>query len=301
MQNGWHKRENRIPQGEVAMFNRLSRSWSLVKASASVLRQDKELLLFPLISLGALILVVASFALPVFGMGILDGISGGDQRVSAGLYAVAFLFYFSQYFVIFFFNAALVGAAMMRLDGGSPTFADGLRIATSKVGAIAGYALVAATVGMILRAIQERVGFIGRIIVGLLGASWSIATYLVVPVLVARDVGPIDAVKESTALLRKTWGENVIGQVGLAAAFGFIFLGVVACGVLLVVASLFTHSIPLLVVALVATVLAIGITALVQSALTGIYAAALYRYATTGESTQGFDSGALKLAFAAKK
>lgn len=285
-----------------AMFDRLSRSWTLVKASASVLKQDKELLLFPLISMGALILVVASFALPVFGLGMLDSVSGGgDERVSVGLYAVAFLFYFSQYFVIFFFNAALVGAAMIRLDGGDPTFRDGLRIATSKLGAIAGYALVAATVGMILRAIQERVGFIGRIIVGLLGASWTIATYLVVPVLVARDVGPIDAVKESTALLRKTWGENVIGQVGLAAAFGFIFLGVIGCGMLLVAASFFAHSVFLLVVALVATVLAVGITGLVQSALTGIYAAALYRYATTGATTQGFDSGALKLAFAPKK
>jgi Family of unknown function (DUF6159) len=283
------------------MFDRLSRSWGLVKASASVLSQDKKLLLFPLISMGALVLVVASFALPVFGLGLLDGISRGEnQGISAGLYAVGFLFYFSQYFVIFFFNAALVGAAMIRLDGGHPTFGDGMRVATSKIGAIAGYALIAATVGMILRAIQERVGFIGRIVVGLLGASWTVATYLVVPVLVARDVGPIDAVKESTALLRKTWGENVIGQVGLVAAFGFIFLGVVACGMLLVAASLFTHSIPLVVVALVATVLAVGITGLVQSALTGIYAAALYRYATTGESTQGFDAGALKVAFAPK-
>jgi len=283
------------------MFERLSRSWRLVKASAAVLNQDKELLLFPMISMGALVLVVASFALPVFGLGLLDGISrGGNREVSAALYAVAFLFYFSQYFVIFFFNAALVGAAMIRLDGGTPTFGDGLRVATSKIGAIAGYSLIAATVGMILRAIQERVGFIGRIIVGLLGATWTVATYLVVPVLVAREVGPIDAVKESTALLRKTWGENVIGQVGLAAAFGFIFLGVVGCGMLLIAATLFTHSIPLLVVALVATVLAIAITGLVQSALTGIYAAALYRYATTGKSTAGFDSAALKLAFAPK-
>ncbi len=283
------------------MFTRLSRSWELVKASASVLRQDKELLLFPLISMGALVLVVASFALPVFGLGMLQSISGGsDKRISVGLYAVAFLFYFSQYFVIFFFNAALVGAAMIRLDGGDPTFSDGMRIATSKIGAIAGYALVAATVGMILRAIQERVGFIGRIIVGLLGAGWTVATYMVVPVLVARDVGPIEAVKESTALLKKTWGENVIGQVGLAAAFGFIFFGVMLGGMALVVAAFASQSLFLIVTAFVVVILAIGITGLLQSALTGIYAAALYRYATTGKSTQGFDSGAMKLAFAPK-
>ena len=117
------------------MFDRLSRSWRLVKASAAVLRQDKELLLFPLISLGALVLVLASFAVPVIGLGVLDGLSGhSDQRISIGMYAIAFLFYFSQYFVIFFFNAALVGAAMMRLDGGNPTFGDGLRIASAKIG-----------------------------------------------------------------------------------------------------------------------------------------------------------------------
>ncbi|MGZ5061777.1 MAG: DUF6159 family protein [Usitatibacter sp.] len=283
------------------MFVRISRSWGLVKASAAVLSQDKALLLFPLMSLGALFFVCASFALPVFGLGLLDGISGGGRgTISAGLYATGFLFYFAQFFVIFFFNAALVGAAMMRLDGGDPTLADGLRIATSKIGAIAGYALIAATVGVVLRAIQERVGFIGRIIVGLLGVGWAIATYLVVPVLVARDVGPVDAVKESAALLKKTWGENVIGQVGLSAAFGFIFLGVIVCAIALVLAAFASQSIFLIVAAFVVTIIAIGTTGLVQSALTGIYAAALYRYATTGESTQGFDAAALKLAFAPK-
>ena len=223
------------------MFDRLSRSWGLVKASATVLRQDKELMLFPLISLAALAVVVACFALPVIGLGALDGLSGAGGK-SPAVYVVAFLFYFSQYFVIFFFNVALVGAAMIRLDGGNPTLGDGIRVATSKIVSIAGYALIAATVGMVLRAIQERVGFVGKIIVGLLGIGWTVATYLVVPVLAARDVGPIDAVKESAALLKKTWGENVIGQVGLSAAFVFIFMGVALCGAALVIAAIATQS-----------------------------------------------------------
>ncbi len=283
------------------MFDRLSRSWGLVKASASVLRQDKTLLLFPFISLGALFVVVLAFALPVFGLGALDGFSrGGNGSISAMHYAIAFAFYLSQYFVIFFFNAALVGAAMMRLDGGNPTLKDGMRIATSKIGVIAGYAFIAATVGMILRAIQERVGFIGRIIVGLIGVSWTLASYLVVPVLVARDVGPIDAVKESAMLLKKTWGENVIGQAGLGIAFGFIFLGVILCGIALVAAAFVSQSIFLIVAAFVVTIIAIGVTGLVQSALGGIYAAALYRYATTGEGTLGFDAKVMQVAFAPK-
>lgn len=282
------------------MFDRLSRSWGLVKASATVLRQDKELLLFPIISLAALAVVVACFALPVIGLGVLDGMSRGAGGKSPVVYLIAFLFYFSQYFVIFFFNVALVGAAMIRLDGGSPTLGDGIRVATSKMASIAGYALIAATVGMVLRAIQERVGFVGRIIVGLLGIGWTVATYLVVPVLAARDVGPIDAVKESAALLKKTWGENVIGQVGLSAAFVFIFAGVAFCGAALVIAAIATQSVFLIVAAVIIMVLAIGITALVQSALAGIYAAALYRYATTGEGTKDFDASHMKLAFAPK-
>jgi hypothetical protein len=282
------------------MFARLSRSWTLVKASASVLQQDKELLVFPLVSMVALGLVLASFALPIFGLGMLDARTGGGIALDAAAYTVAFLFYFVQYFVIFFFNAALVGAAMIRLDGGNPTLGDGLRIATSRIGVIAGYALIAATVGMILRIIQERVGFVGKIIVGLLGVGWTIATFLVVPVLVARNVGPIDAVKESATLLKKTWGENVIGQAGLGAAFGLIFMGVIGLSLLAIFLAIMSGSTALIIMAAVLALLAVGITGLVQSALAGIYAAALYRFATAGKDTQGFDTQALKLAFAPK-
>ena len=281
------------------MFDRLSRSWALVKASGSVLKEDKELLVFPLISSLASILVVACFALPLFGFGALDGLSGGRHGVvSTAAYVIGFLFYLSQYFVIFFFNAALVGAAMMRLDGGNPTVGDGLRIASSKAGNILGYAFIAATVGMLLRAIQERVGFIGRIITGIIGAGWTMATYLVVPVLVARDVGPVDAVKESATLLKKTWGENVIGQAGLGVAFVLIQLAVVVFGVTLVIATgVLTENVALTVVVGAIAVIAVIVTALIHSALSGIYAAALYRYASGNANTQGFDSGALRMAF----
>src|SRR5690606_4904906 len=135
------------PGGGNAMFDRISRSWSLVKASAAVLRSDKELLLFPVISAIATVLVAATFMLPLFGLGLLDGREPGP-----GLYLLGFLFYLCQYFVIFFFNTALVGAAMIRLEGGDPTVSDGLRIARERMGAILGYAAIAATVGLVLRA-----------------------------------------------------------------------------------------------------------------------------------------------------
>ena len=280
------------------MFDRLSRSWGLVKASASILMKDRSLLIFPLISCIAVVLVVACFALPLGGMSALDGLSGEDGRpVSTAHYVVAFLFYLSQYFVIFFCNTALIGAVMLRLDGGAPTVGDGLRIATSKFFAILGYAFIAATVGMILRAIQERVGFIGQIVVSLLGVGWTLATYLVVPVLAARDVGPFEAISESAELLKTTWGESVIGQAGLGAAFGLIYFGVMICGMLLVAMAAALHSVALTVMAAIVVILAVIFTALIHAALSGIYAAALYRYATDTQATAGFDSQALEQAF----
>ncbi len=282
------------------MFDRLSRSWQLVKASGAVLRQDKELLLFPLISSFATLAVVACFLVPLFGLGALDGL-GGKGPMPAGMYVVGFLFYVCQYFVIFYFNAALVGAAMMRLDGGNPTLGDGLRIANSRAVNILAYAAIAATVGMILRAIQERVGFLGKIITGIIGAGWTLATSMVVPILVSRDIGPMDAVKESAMLLKKTWGENIAGQMGIGAAFTLIQLAIIATGVLLIVAAAVMGSATLAIILGALLVVAVIVTALTHAALSGIYSAALYRYASSGEGSAGFDSAVLQQAFLPKK
>jgi len=276
------------------MFERLSRSWALVKASGGVLKQDRQLLVFPLISALATVALVVAFALPALGLGCLDGLQRGQDRAlpMAG-YGLAFLFYVSLYFVIFFFNAALIGAALIRFDGGTPTVADGLRIANSKFGQILGYAVIAATVGMVLRMIQERVGFIGRLVVGLLGVGWTLASYLVVPVLVSRDVGPVEAVKESAAILKKTWGENIAGQVGMNAAFVLMQL-------LLLALAVASGSGAMIGLCLLAVIAAVALLALIQTALSGIYAAALYRFASTGQTGPGFDSAALQQAFTPK-
>lgn len=279
------------------MFERFSRSWQLVKASGAVLIQDQKLLVFPLISATSALFVLVCFALPMFGFAAMDGLTHGRGAWGLGSFVVGFLFYLTQYFVIFFFNAALVGAAMIRLDGGTPTVRDGLNIAMSKWQSILGYAAIAATVGILLRALQERVGILGKIIVGLIGAGWTVGTYLVVPVLVAHDVGPLQAVKESVTLLKKTWGENLIGQAGIGTAFALIQFAVVMFGLLLVIAAVLTKNIPAIVLAAIVVVTLLILTALVHAALSGIYAAALYRYASGGQSTSGFDSRSLESAF----
>jgi hypothetical protein len=279
------------------MFDRIKRSFDLVRASVQVLRQDSRLMLFPLISAVAVLLVLAAFALPLFGYRAIDGL---DRR---GAYALAFLFYVLQYFVIFYCNAALVGAVMIRLDGGSPALADGLRIANSRIGAIFGYAVLSATVGVVLRIVQERVGFLGRLIVGLIGASWALATFLVVPVIVMRDGGAVSSISESTALLKRTWGENLAGQAGLGAAFGLVYFGLAGGVVLLALLVLLAASAvgpALIAVFAVIVVLAFLAAALVHATLSGIYSAVLYRYAADGSDTPGFDPAVLGAAFRRK-
>ena len=280
------------------MFEKFSQSWSLVKSSASVLRSDKELLIFPLLSAICCIVVAASFFVPAMLGGLFAGMR--EENANPMLYVFLFAFYVVQYFVIFFFNSALIGAAMIRLNGGDPTVADGFRIARSKLPAILGYAVIAATVGVILRALQERAGFIGRFVVGMIGLAWTVASFLVVPVLVSQDIGPIDAVKRSAELLKKTWGENLIGTGGIGLVFGLaIFLLAIGGGGLIVMAvSTGIFSITVTTIAVV--VIALLLLVLVQAALQGVYAAALYRYATEGDAGQGFDTDMVAGAFKVK-
>jgi hypothetical protein len=281
------------------MFTRFSRSWGLIKASGAVLRQDKELLLFPFFSAIATLLVSASFIVPLVVTGALE--QTNLQGSEAPYLVFLFLFYLVQYFIIFFFNSALVGAAMIRLDGGDPTVRDGLRIAGSRIVQILGYAAIAATVGLILRIIEERAGFIGRWIAGLLGIAFTLATFLTAPILVSRDIGPVDAVKESAALLKKTWGENIIGNAGMGLVFFLFYLGVIGVGALFVFGAAQTGNITLIVLVAAIAVLAVIGLALVQAALQGVYSAALYRYATDGNVGESFSSALLGEAFRPKR
>ena len=274
------------------MFAKFSRSWELAKASAAVLRSDKELLVFPVVSGIATLIVLATFAVPVFAFKLF---ANGVGPLNL---AVGFVFYLCQYFVIFFFNSALVGAAMIRLNGGDPTVADGLRIARERMLPILGYAAIAATIGLLLQFLKNKDNFVIRILGSLLGTAWTVASFLVVPVLVASKVGPIDAVKKSIDLLKTTWGENAVGQLGIGFVFGFIMAGVIIVGVLLSILG-FTLS-PYLGGSLVAlTVLSALTVAIIQSALSGVYAAALYRFANDGVVPQGFERMGLHTAFQA--
>ncbi len=269
----------------------------MVKASASVLKADKELVVFPALSAVLLVLVSASFLVPAFLT--FEHQQPGHSN-NALTYLLGFSFYLVTYFVMFFCNAALVGAALIRLRGGDPTVADGFRIAFSRIGAIFGYAVVAATVGIILKSIQERSGLLGRIVVGLIGLAWNVATFLVVPVLVTEEVGPIDAVKRSTRLLKQTWGEQFVGNFGIGAVTSLgVFLWLLVC-VPAVVLAANTGSTPAIIGAVSVGVLGLLMLSLISATLSGIYTAAVYRYAAEGEIGFGFEADMVKDAFRPK-
>ena len=285
------------------MAGKFARSWALMKASATVLRSDKSLLVFPLLSGLCALLVAASFLIPVAVMVIGGEHAGQDfhQRMSVGAYLLMFAFYLVQYFVIIFFQTALTGVALMHLRGEPTSVSAGFALARSRLAHIFGYALIAATVGLVLRMIQERLGLIGRLVVGFLGLAWTVATFLVVPILASQDVGPVDAVKRSVELLKRSWGENLIGNGGIGVVFGLLMLLAVLVAAVLIGGAFASQSIAAIVFAVVVVVLGFILLGLIQSSLHGIYAAALYRYAESGEASVGFDPALLEQAFRSKQ
>jgi hypothetical protein len=276
------------------------RGISLIRASASVLMSDKELLILPLISAVASLIIGAAFVWPLIGNETFMALGEQENPMLPGwFYAWLFVFYFVQYSVVIFFNTALVGAAIARLSGGDPTVASAMGLAVARIGPIIGYALISATVGVALRWIGEKFGFIGRIIEGTLGLAWTVATFLVVPVLAAEGIGPIKAIERSGALLSETWGENIVGNAGVAAVTGLIsvvFILGLASG-----AYSATNGNQLGYAVAGFSAVALIAIFLVSATLSGIYAAAVYYFALTGDPPRGFDAGLIKGAFTQKE
>lgn len=280
------------------MFQRISNGWALAKQSWGVLMLDKELLLFPLISGIACLLVLASFAVPLYNTDYFQTVmdEGGQVGEDPLAWVILFAFYFVNYFVIVFFNSALIACAIIRFRGGDPTVSDGLRASMNRLPQIAAWALVSATVGIILRAIESRSEKAGQFVAALLGGAWSIATYFVVPVLVVEKVDPVNAVKRSFGVLRKTWGESLSANFGIGI---MTFLGILLAIVPIImgVMALANGSTALGVAGILCGLLAIILVSLISSALNSIVLGALYLYAADGEVPQQFSSRVLSDAF----
>lgn len=282
------------------MFERMSNGMTLAKQSWRTLMQDKELLVFPLLSGIACLFVMASFVVPMFASGYLDEIADGDQTSQIVGYVILFAYYFVSYFVVVFFNAALVACAVIRFKGGDPTLADGFSASFSRLPQIAGWAFVSATIGLILRIIESRSERVGEIVSGLLGAAWSVMTYFVVPVLVVERLGPIDATKRSIAILRDTWGESLVAHFGI----GFVVFLASLAGIAPIVLGgylLSTGAMAAGIALMIVGAVILLIVSLVSSALHAIALGALYLYAAEGSVPGQFDNTLFEDAFGQRR
>lgn len=283
------------------MFDRIVNGWELAKSSWQVLKLDNELLLFPLLSGIACLLVLGSFALPLWGSDYFRLVLQERQAPQDVLaYVILFAFYFVNYFVIVFFNTALMACAIIRFRGGDPVLSDGLKAAGARLPQIAAWALASATVGLLLRVIESRSGKIGQFVTALLGGAWSIATYFVVPVLVIEKANPLTAVQRSFAVLRKTWGESLAANFGIGIlTFLCMLLAMIPFG--LGIFALANGQTALGVAGLACGIVSMVLISLVSSTLNTIMIAALYLFAADGEVPQQFNSQTLQGAFAPRE
>jgi|SRR5579859_527927 len=285
-------------------MGRFSRSWDLVTQSFAILWADKQLMLFPMLSGISCMIVtlllgaggLTAFLPAIRAAGITPQNFPHFAKSSPEFAAAMFVFYLANYFVIVFFNVALMGVANSRLTGGNWTFDQGLQLAWQRKWVILQWAFVAATVGMVLRALSERAGFIGRIVISMIGVAWNIACYFVVPVLAFEDLSPGAALYRSAELFTETWGERVVGGfslglvffVALLPAFIIMPLGVKAAG-------------PTgLLIGAVAVGAYILLLSVISSAVQGIFNAALYRYACDQTVPPGFSRDLIQGAWSPK-
>lgn len=269
------------------MFESIGRSIELFKTSWSVLMGDKKLLVFPLLSGIVSVIVLLTFIIPL----VIGQFFGSFLS-----YAVLFAFYLVSYFVVIFFNTALISCVNARLQGKEMSVGEGLKNALNHFTAILGWALISATVGIILNLLRERGGFVGQIAAAIAGGAWGLVTFFVVPVLVLEDKGVFDAIRESAALIRKTWGESIIGTGSIFLVF--LVIGVI--GFAGVLATLLLGSFAVFGITLALFLVLVIVLAVVAAAMQGIFVTALYTYARTGTVPPAFNRDLIQNAFVQK-
>lgn len=280
-------------------MSKLSTSIELIKASASVLKQNKKLIILPAISGLLVVSLMAIFFLP----GLLTGepFKRGSLFSRADTFIYFYLYYFTANTIVIFFNSVLIKAALSHLKGEEITLGECFASTFGKLGIIFGYAAISSTVGLVLGLIRDKLGLLGKIFAFLANLAWSIITYLAIPILVNENVGPVEAIKRSAALVKKTWGENLIGNIGLGFLFGIIVLATsIILAPVVVFLAIKGKFAALIVIGIIFAVFAI-LLGLVTSTLSAIYNAALYRFANEGIECGGFDGDLMKEAFIEKE
>jgi hypothetical protein len=272
-------------------MSRIRRGWALTKKSWGVLRENRELVRFPLYGAAATIVC----AVIVVGPGLYliedDKVAFGGPLAVIGFYLLAL--------IGFYFSVGLAAAADMIFHGRAATVGDGLAVARSRFSQIAGWAAISTVVGLVLSALENQ-GAVGQIAGRLLAVGWSLITFLAAPVIAFEGTGPIETLKRSSSLFRSRWGQQVTGNIAIGGA---VFLFGILPSALLIVAGfmIWTSTSFAGALLLVIGVIGMAIALLVNKALSGIFGVALYRYALEGEAMGGFTAEDLESAVKTKR
>lgn len=281
-------------------MGRIRNTLRLARTSWDVLQKDRELALLPVISFVLTIIVLAVFVVP--GLLAVDwdaadtNATSDEPAIPALSYVLFALGGAGAAIINVFFVGALVAGAHERLSGGDPTVRSAIGRAFQRIPGLVPWALLSFTVINILRALRDRLGWVGNLIFGAVEVAFDVAAFLTIPAIVIDDKGAVEGFKTSAGLLRSTWGENIAARVG----FGLLGLIAILPVVVLAVALGAIGSTIVTVVGVAAAVAYVAVAFAVISAMSGIFQAALYLYATTGAAPEGFENADLGSSFATR-
>ena len=274
------------------MFRTIGNTLNLLGTSWRVLRKD-GLMMFPLAT-GFSLLAVLLYVLIAFEYGgTFNRLSDGFRVLPADFIFLG-LAYLGASFVIVYFSSALVAAAHYRIVGGSPDFRFGLEAANDRLGAIALWAIVAGTLGLVIKQLASSGGVVGRAggFFAELLSGW--ATFLVIPVMIVEGTPPLAAMRRSTEMFKETWGRQLVGNFG----FGMLYFALLLAA-LLVASGFILIGISTGVAAITAMML-FALAVATMKCLETVFIVALYNYATVGESDGAFSEDVLHEAYVFK-
>jgi hypothetical protein len=274
----------------------IKRGWALTKQSWQVLKSDKSLVIFPILStIFAILAMVAIWAPTLIVRGVFHG--HPVDRHDPVFYIAGLATAYVSTFIAIFFNVALAACAVRSMRGEDTKVGEGISAAMHRLVPILGWTVVTTTVGLILRALRERLPTLGRIIAGILGAAWAIATFFVIPAIALEGTGPVHSLKRSASVIKARWGEGATGAATISIVTFLVSLVIVLVGGMGGAALLAIRLLPLGVAVLAATVAAVIIVSFISSALSQIFRVAVYQFAVTGQTPGGFDGRMLQAAF----
>ncbi len=285
------------------MFEMIGRSWRFAKISYRILFENKSLVVFPLLSGISILLILTAFLAPQFITGaILDywADEAMDQLTTAqqvGAYAALFIVYFCEFAVVIFFNTALTFCAMEAMEGRKAGVGYGLRMASTRIGAICGWALLSATIGIIFDLIERFSKKLGKFIVNLMGAAWAILSFFVIPVIAAEGLGPVAALKRSVEALKLCWGDGLLGRFSFSLIAMLLFIPIHLAAVGIMMFSFSTRSLPLVLGGLILSVTLYALGAAITSASSAVFRAILFNFATVRMLPDTVDRAELQEAF----